>query len=113
MFDVLTAERLSFQNDTERVRRFLGRATLERCFNPVTWGQCRFFALLNPDNDILPVRTVYDEVTQNIGDNYLKSDAPIWFAGPDLVASILQNNGTVPHILKAVRMVPHGKQAGM
>src|SRR5436190_11799897 len=59
MFDVLTAERLSFENDTERVRRFLGRVSLESCFNPATWVQCGFFALLKPDNDILPVRTVY------------------------------------------------------
>jgi hypothetical protein len=59
------------------------------------------------------VRTVYDGVTQNIGNNYLKADVPVWFAGPDLIASILQNNGKVPHVLKAVRIVPHGKQTGM
>jgi hypothetical protein len=77
------------------------------------WEQCLFFARIKPNNDILPVRTVYEGTTQNIGNNYLKSDTPIWFAGPDLVASILQNNGQVPNILEAVRMVPHGKQAGM
>src|SRR4029077_1182371 len=113
MFDVLTAERLSFEDDMEGVRRLLRRVTLDSCFHPATWEQCGFFALLKPDNDILPVRTVYNGVTQNIGNNYLKSDAPIWFAGPDLIASILQNNGKVPHILKAVRMIPHGKQRGM
>ena len=96
------------ENDTPKIRRFLARITLESCFNPETWGQCGFFALIKPDNDILPVRTVYDGVTQNIGNNYLKSDAPIWFAGPDLVASILQNSGKVPNILKAVRLVSHG-----
>jgi hypothetical protein len=113
LFDVLTAKRVSFENDTKRVRTFLKSITLESCFKPAIWEEYRFFALIKPDDDILPVRTVYDGVTQNIGNNYLKSDVPIWFAGPDLVASIFQNNGKVPHILKAVRMVPHGKQAGM
>ena len=113
LFDVLTAKRVSFENDTKRVRTFLKSITLENCFRPAIWKQCLFFALIKPDDDILPVRTVYDGVTQNIGNNYLKSDVPIWFAGPDLIASILQNNGKVPHILKAVRMVPHDKQARM
>jgi len=76
------------------------------------WKHSRFFALVKPDDDILPVRTMYNEVTQNIGNNYLKSDAPIWFAGPDLIASVIRT-GKVPHIVRAVRMVPHGKQLGM
>ena len=76
------------------------------------WKRCRFFALVKPDNDILPVRTLYNEVTQNIGNNNLTSDRPIWFAGPDLIASVIRT-GRVPHILRAIRMVPHGKQAGM
>jgi hypothetical protein len=113
LFDVLTAKRVRFENDTEEVKQYLKRITLESCFNPAIWKECLFFARIKPNNDILPVRTMYEGVTQNIGNNYLRSDTPIWFAGPDLVASILQNNGQVPHILDAVRVVPHGKQAGM
>jgi hypothetical protein len=112
LFDVLTAESVSFDDDTAKVRRFLKRITLEGCFKPSLWKNCRFFALVKPDNDILPVRTVYNEVTQNIGNNYLRSDEPIWFAGPDLIASVIRT-GRVPHIIQAKRMVPHCKQAGM
>ncbi len=112
LFDVLAAKRVSFDDDTENVRNFLERITLERCFDPAMWGRSKFFALVKPDNDILPVRTVYNEVTQNIGNNYLTSDTPMWFAGPDLIASAIRT-GKVPHIIRAVRMVPHGKQAGM
>jgi hypothetical protein len=112
LFDVLTAESVSFDDDTENIRRFLKRVTLKGCFKPVMWERCRFFALVKPDNDILPVRTVYNEVTQNIGNNYLTSDTPIWFAGPDLIASLIRT-GRVPHIIRAIRMVPHGKQGGM
>jgi hypothetical protein len=112
LFDVLTAERISFDDDTTNIRRFLKRSTLKGCFSPEMWKRSRFFALVKPDDDILPVRTMYNGVTQNIGNNYLTSDAAIWFAGPDLIASVIRT-GKVPHIIRAVRMVPHGKQTGM
>jgi hypothetical protein len=41
----------------------------------------------------------------------LTSKEPTWLAGPDIIASILLNNGKVPHILKAIRVMPVGKQA--
>jgi hypothetical protein len=67
---------------------------------------------VKPDGDILPVRTVYNGTTQNIGNNFLTSDTPLWFAGPDLIASVIRT-GKVPHVIRAIRMVPQGKQAGM
>ena len=73
LFDVITAESVSFEDDTENVRKLLKSINLDRCFKPSTWKHCRFFALVKPDDDILPVRTVYNEVTQNIGNNYLSS----------------------------------------
>ena len=112
LFDVLTAKSVSFDDDTESVRRLLKRTTLKGCFKPEVWESYRFFALVKPDNDILPVRTMYNQVTQNIGNNYLTSETPIWVAGPDLIASVIRT-GKVPHIIRAIRMVPHGKQAGM
>src|SRR5260370_18539442 len=65
-----------------------------------------------PERDILLGRTVYNGTTQNIGINYLTSKEPIWFAGPDIIASILLT-GKVPRIEKAIRVMPHGKQAGL
>jgi len=112
LFDILTAESVSFDDDTTNVREFVKRIVLPRCFEASKWRQCRFFALIKPDNDILPVRTMYNEVTQNIGNNYLSSENPLWFAGPDIIASIIRT-GRVPHIIRAIRMVPNGKQAGM
>ena len=112
LFDVLTAKRVSFDDDTENIRKFLKTITFKGCFIPALWKRSKFFALVKADNDILPVRAVYNEVTQNIGNNYLTSDRPLWFAGPDLIASVIRT-GRVPHIIRAIRMVPHGKQAGM
>jgi hypothetical protein len=111
-WDVLTAETVTFPDATKEVRQLLSQITLERCFDRKLWPQFKFFALVRPDNNILPVRTVYNGVTQNVGINYLTSKEPIWFAGPDIIASILLT-GRVPRIEKAIRIVPHGKQAGL
>jgi hypothetical protein len=112
LFDVLTADSVTFEDDTENIRRLLGSVSLEQCFEPAIWERFKFFALVQPNDDILPVRTVYDGVTQNIGNNYLTSETAIWFAGCDLIASVIRT-GKVPHIVRAIRLVPHGKQAGM
>jgi len=112
LFDVLTAASVTFDDDTKNVRRLIKNISLDRCFDPAVWKQFNFFALVEPDNDILPVRTVYDGVTQNIGNNYLTSKTPLWFAGCDVIASAIRT-GKAPRILRAVRMIPHGKQAGM
>lgn len=109
---LLTAKNVTFPDATAQVRQLLSRIALARCFDRKLWPQFKFFALVRPDNDILPVRTIYSGTTQNIGINYLTSKEPIWFAGPDIIASILLT-GKVPHIDKVIRVVPHGKQAGL
>ena len=109
---VLTADKITFPNATEEVRKLLSQITLRRCFDRKLWPKLKFFALVIPENDILPVRTVYNGTTQNIGINYLTSQEAIWFAGPDIVASILLT-GKVPRIKQAIRVAPQGKQANL
>jgi hypothetical protein len=112
LFDVLTAASVTFEDDTENVRRLLDSISHEDCFKPAIWENFKFFALVQPNEDILPVRTVYDGVSQNIGNNYLTSDTQLWFASCDLIASKIRT-GKTPPIVRVIRMVPHGKQAGM
>ncbi len=111
-WSVLTAENVTFPDATKAVRQLLSQITLQRCFDRKLWPQLKFFALVRPDNDALPVRAAYNGTTQNIGINYLTSKEPIWFAGPDIIASILLT-GKVPRIEKAIRVKPHGKQQGL
>jgi hypothetical protein len=106
---VLKAKNVTFPDATKAVRRLLSQITFNLCFDRKLWPQLNFFALVRPDNDILPVRTVYNGTTQNIGINYLTSKEPIWFAGPDIVASLLLT-GKIPRIEKAIRVAPRGKQ---
>ena len=109
-WEVLTAESVTFPDATGDVRKLLAQITIDRCFERKMWLRFKFFALVRPDDDIFPVRAVYNGTTQNIGLNYLTSNEPIWFAGPDVISAILLT-GKVPHIEKAIRVVPHGKQA--
>jgi hypothetical protein len=107
---VLTADSVTFPDATGEVRKLLAQISIDRCFERKMWPLFKFFALVRPDDDIFPVRAVYNGTTQNIGLNYLTSKEPVWFAGPDIISSILLT-GKVPHIEKAIRVVPNGKQA--
>jgi hypothetical protein len=117
-WEVLTAGSVEFPDATNDVRQLLDMVARkpDLCFKQQLWPQFRFFALIRPDHDILPVRAAYNdkEVDRlNIGLNYLTSEEPIWFAGPDVISSILLNGGKVPRILKAIRVAPVGQQAGL
>ena len=107
-FELLTAETISFEDCTEEVKEMLASTKLEDTFSRYFWRKLPFFALVEPDHDVLPVRTVYNGRTQNIGLNHLSSEKPIWFAGPDVVAASLLCKP--PKIVKAIRLVSNGKQ---
>jgi hypothetical protein len=110
-WNMLTSASVRFVNCTAEARKLLGRTNLDHTFDRALWKQLKFFALVKPQFDILPVRTVYGETgrTQNIGLNYLSSEKPIWYAAPDLIASKILT-GKPPRILKALKMVPSGRQ---
>ena len=113
---MLIADRLNVCGATREVQTFLKSLTLDQLFDQRTWPKLAFFALIQPDGDILPVRTVYGDghagEQTNIGLNPLTSDKPIWFAGPDIVGSLLLT-GKPPKILDAIRFQPIGVQKGM
>jgi hypothetical protein len=111
-WDVVTAKRVTFPDATREIRVFLASITLDRCFRRALWPDFKFFALVQPSEDILPVRTMYNGTTQNIGVNFLTCNEPLWFAGPDIITSILLT-GKVPRIIKAIRIVPNGQQRGL
>jgi hypothetical protein len=111
-WDVLKASSIHFEDCTNAARRILSSARLNSTFDPTFWKKLSFFVLVKPQNDILPVRTVYGGKTQNIGLNFLRSNRPIWYAGPDAVASALLTDNP-PRIIKAIRMVASGHQSGL
>lgn len=117
LWPFLIAKRLRIKRATQAVKALLGKILLnpDLVFEQNLWKQFPGYALIEPHNDVLPVRAEYNESSNesNIGVNILKSaDYPIWFAIPDLVASVLYM-GKVPKILKAIRIVPEGTEKGL
>src|ERR1019366_24112 len=112
--EVLVAESLSFEDATEEIRSLVENIELGDCFDQKVWKQFKFFALVKPEKDVMPVRAEFsdDGVTKNIAINYLSSAQPIWLSGPDVIQSKLLS-GKAPHIAKAIRMIPHGQQKGL
>jgi hypothetical protein len=115
-WNVLTSSSIRFVNYRAKARALLSKAELSGTFDRNFWKQLSFFALVKPKDDILPVRTVYDNKgnkrTQNIGLNYLSSKTPIWYAGPDLIASKILT-GKAPRILKAIQLIPGNPQKSL
>jgi hypothetical protein len=116
LWSLLTAEKVRVRDVTQEVQALLQSLTLDRLLDQRTWPKLAFFALIQPDGDILPVRTIYGDGKSgnqtNIGLNPLTSDQPIWFAGPDIVGSMLLK-GRPPKILRAIRIEPVGVQKDM
>jgi hypothetical protein len=117
LWQFITAKKLRIEIATNEVKALLARVlhSPDLVFQPDLWKEFTGYALVEPCNDILPVRAEYDEKcdASNIGVNILKrADHPVWLAIPDLVASVLLAN-KVPKILKAIRIIPHGIQDGL
>ena len=113
---LLTAKRLRVREATREVTALLKSVDVNQLLDPKTWHKLNFFALVKPDADILPVRAVYGEnrvgSETNIGINPLTAEKPLWFAGPDIVASRLLT-GKSPRILRAIRFEAVGVQKGL
>ena len=116
LWKTLTANELHVAEVTEEIKALLTSITVDQLLDPETWPRLAFFAFIQPEGDILPVRTVYGDGRvsnqTNIGLNPLTSGKPLWFAGPDVVASMLLS-GKPPRILRAIRFEPVGVQKGM
>ena len=114
IWDLLTAARLTTKDATKDVRTLLANVTLDDLFRPAFWKRLKFYALIVPGGDILPVRSVYDDKsgTCNIGLNELHWKQPMWVAGLDLIVTVILS-GRIPKVKKAIRIVPHGKQHGL
>ena len=63
--------------------------TLDDCFDLAFWPTLTGFALVAPDQDILPVRGAYNGKTWGIGVNPVTSDEPLWYSLADCAASAL------------------------
>ena len=112
--DLLLAERIEVRSGrayAEEVQAFLDAVTLEDLRRPDTWPKLRSIVQILPNNDILPVRTTYDDdgPDTNIGVNRVLSGLPTWYTLADAVASKLLNGDRAPKVDDAITLVGHGR----
>ena len=113
--EILCAESLEFPDFTAGAREMVERASLDDCFRPAFWKQLRFFALVEPNEDVVPMRAKFGlraESDPTLAWNFLTSKQPFWTTGADVVAANLMT-GKPLKILKAIEVVPRGVQPGL
>jgi hypothetical protein len=109
----VTATRIRLiDNCADEMSAFLRDVTAEMLRRPDTWQHLTAFVRVIPDGDLLPARCQYSTTHDwQIGINYLhgsdRREDALWFALPDVVASVLRT-GRVPKIIDAFRLVPEG-----
>jgi hypothetical protein len=112
LWNILTAETVEVVDCSSEVKQLISRVSSETVFDPTFWKKLLFFAEIVPDYDLLPTRAKYNGKSTNIGVNYLTSQTPLWYAGPDIVASKILT-GKPPRVRRAFKIVAKGKQAGL
>jgi hypothetical protein len=113
--ELLCAESLEFPDFTIGARKMLERASLDGCFRPAFWKQLRWYALVELNDDVVPIRAKFGlraDSDPTLGWNFLTSKQPIWMTGPDVIAAKLMT-GKPLKILEAIKVVPHGVQPGL
>jgi hypothetical protein len=113
--EILCAESLEFPDFTAGAREMLERASLDDCFRPAFWKHLRFYALVEPHEDVVQFRAKFGvraDSDPTLAWNFLSSKQPIWMTGPDVIAAKLMT-GKPLKILEAIKAVPHGVQSGL
>jgi hypothetical protein len=109
----ITAERVEPRDASSQTRVLLDAITLEDCFNRRFWPQLLTLVRVEPEGDVLPTRADYGENGQwQIGLNPVRSDVPLWYALPDVIAAKLLT-GKTPTITEAIRLEAIGQQEGL
>lgn len=123
LWDYLRCERIDVADETAKVQQLLDRITLEDLFRRATWLQLRGIGLIQPNEDILPVRTRFtggprrrrrvrdtrlpaDTTTMALA--YLRGeneDDSLWYSIPDLVLSKILT-GRAPKLKLALTFHP-------
>jgi len=114
--EILCAESLEFADFTAEARELLERTTLDDCFHPEFWKQqLRWYALVEPCEDVVPMRAKFgtrEDSDPTLGWDFLTSKQPVWMTGADAIAAKLIT-GKPLKILEAIKVIPHGLQAGL
>ncbi len=111
LWDYVIAKEIQEKDMTKETIELLNRITLESLTNKDVWKLMNILVELEPDEDILPIRSNYlaKGDVYNVGINYLKYGKSLYYALPDVIASLLLT-GKIPKIKRAIGFIPVGKQ---
>jgi hypothetical protein len=113
LWEHVTAARIEVEDATGEIRALLQRIDVEGCLDPALWRRLPALVQIKPAGDVLPVRARYgEERSWGIGSNPLHSGEPRWYALSDVIASKLIT-GRAPEVVRALRLVPAGRQRGL
>jgi hypothetical protein len=113
--EILCSKSLEFADFAAGARRLLNHAKPDDCYRPAFWKQLRWFALVEANEDVLPMRAKFgqrEDSDPTLAWNFLTSKQPIWVTGLDAVAAKLITGKPVK-ILSAIKVIPHGVQSGL
>jgi hypothetical protein len=113
--EILCAKSLEFADFTAGARQLLEHVKPDDCYRPAFWKQLRWFALVEPNDDVLPMRAKFgqrEDSDPTLAWNLLTSGQPIWVTGLDAVAAKLMTEKPLK-ILRAIKVIPHGVQSGL
>jgi hypothetical protein len=90
LWKFVIAKGMSHRDSTAETRSILDRVQETDLQQQSFWHRLCTIVLVQPENDVFPVRGRYGEQQQfTIGLNYLSSEFPMWFALADCIASKL------------------------
>ncbi|WP_407355412.1 DNA polymerase [Methanolobus sp. WCC5] len=112
--DFTIADKIQYADDTQNVQQFIEAFTFADALDRDTWKQLNVLVEIEPDDDILPVRTKYagEDGTFNIGVNRITINKSMYYFLPDILASKLLT-GKAPKIKSAIRFIPEGIQEAL
>lgn len=115
LWDFMKAEKVLVSDATGEAVEFLNTVEREDLFDPGTWKKLPVLCLVEPLEDMLPVRLPVQSKKsnplsyQNTLALVTSSSAPVWYTLADCLASKLAT-GKPPHILKALKFSPEGSK---
>lgn len=113
LWPFVTCDNIQVTEVTQEVTEFLEGINLETLKNQETWKSLRVICLVDPDEDVLPIRAHYGEKNVfNIGINYVTSENGLWYSLSDVISSKLLS-GKIPKLKRAIRFEPIGIQSGL
>ena len=113
--EISCAASLEFPDFTAGARQMVERVELEDCFRPAFWKHLRWYGLVEPNDDVVPIRAKFGlraDSDPTLAWNFLTSKQPFWMTGAGVIAAKLMT-GKPLKILEAIKVVPHGVQPGL